>query len=623
MAARAGDTFAMGFAVAAGGAVAMSALMYHLQTGMSGWPHAADEEEKEDTVADVPQVQSAGNDGGFGGGGVLTPEGTEVGGDTPEEWGGALDDEDDMDIAVGKAPDVDWLAAGALPTSSRDEEDFNLEFMRSTSGMSGISSLERGASAESLTSLIPSPRGWDTGSAVPLPGSEMDDAPETNLGKRARTSSSPRGGVPPSGHPLDASASAPPPDGSARGSGEHMVHMVRHNQIPAGVIDKALPAELAFALLDSTNFEPGARPAIFDADKAQFLFKELTVGGKPSKPGGPDATKADRWHNSGGIKGSRDMPPNLPLVRRRYGAVVQADGSKGFRYHEYTRVRIVESLAIDGSGRMERTIAEDRSVVLFHVMPKRTEKGRPSKSETEAPAKLWASLGLGLQQEGASVVPTHGQVQQPTIIRQASATASPGVPPIPASVSPAGTATPPRGPSGLSAGDELPWLRANHSAASVAQGRPILAMCAPPMERVASEYISFQKGSQVLGQISQTADGRGVTLQSVGADVAEWHRVDPTARSSFEEGEIVGVHAAGVSRVTSGASVVGVVSHQAIVKGGMPTDSGEYESVAYVGRLPMRVRGGVRVGDALVPSGLNDGVAVAATVSSHAICRCV
>jgi hypothetical protein len=284
----------------------MSALMYHLQTGMSGWPHAADEEEKEDTVADVPQVQSAGNDGGFGGGGVLTPEGTEVGGDTPEEWGGALDDEDDMDIAVGKAPDVDWLAAGALPTSSRDEEDFNLEFMRSTSGMSGISSLERGASAESLTSLIPSPRGWDTGSAVPLPGSEMDDAPETNLGKRARTSSSPRGGVPPSGHPLDASASAPPPDGSARGSGEHMVHMVRHNQIPAGVIDKALPAELAFALLDSTNFEPGARPAIFDADKAQFLFKEPTA--ELSRGTSPPRATRDPARAHAHIRTSRAAP---------------------------------------------------------------------------------------------------------------------------------------------------------------------------------------------------------------------------------------------------------------------------------------------------------------------------
>lgn len=354
------------------------------------------------------------------------------------------------------------------------------------------------------------------------------------------------------------------------------------------------------------------------------------------------------------------MPPNLPLVRRRYGAVVGADGSKGFRYHEYTRVRIVEAPAADGSGRLERTVTEDRSEVLFHVMPKRTEKGRPSKSESEAPAKLWASLGVGLQQQGASVVPTIGNPQQPTVIRQASSSsASAGgspssMPPVPASISPAGTATP---PAGLSSGmpinnpggeteNPCPHLQVNPSVASVAQGRPILALCAPPVERVQAQYISFQKGAAVLGSISQTSDGRGVSLQSVGADVAEWHRVDPAVVTAnercdggggggterrgrgwpalFEEGEIVGVHAAGLSRVTDGASVVGVVSHQAIVKGGLPAaaaaadhEAGElgkcagYESVAYVGRLPMRVRGAVGVGDALRPSGLNDGVAVA------------
>ena len=410
--------------------------------------------------------------------------------------------------------------------------------------------------------------------------------------------------------PLD--SSAPP------GSGEHMVHMVNHNQIPAGIIEKALPAELAFALLDSRNFEPGPRPALFDAAQGQFLFKEKTVQGKPLKPGGSDAARADRWHNSGGVKGSRDMPPELPLVRRRYGAVIQADGSKGFRYHEYTRVRIIEALAGDGSGQMERTVTEDRSEVLFHVMPKRTEKGHPSKSETEAPAKLWASLGVGLQQHGASVVPTFGRAAQPTVIRQAAAGGSPGVPPIPAaSISTAGTATPPP----MAGVDENPYLFVNPSATSVAQGRPILAMCAPPIDRVQAQYISFKKGTAVLGGISQSLDGRGVTLQSAGADVAEWHRVDPTLCAPhmngaiFEEGEVVGVHSCGLSRVTAGASVVGVISHQAIVKGGMPTGGGEksacYDSVAYIGRLPMRVRGVVRTGDALVPSGRNDGVAVA------------
>eukprot|EP01043_Picozoa_sp_COSAG02_P071348 COSAG02_NODE_13003_length_1462_cov_1.033749_3_plen_157_part_01 len=145
----------------------------------------------------------------------------------------------------------------------------------------------------------------------------------------------------------------------------------------------------------------------------KLLFCLARVVARPVNP--------ENYRIPTGIKGSRDMPPDLPLVRRRYGAVVQADGSKGFRYHEYTRVRIIETLAADGSGQIERTVTEDRSEVLFHVMPKRTEKGRPSKSETEAPAKLWASLGVGLEQHGASVVPTVGSAVQPTVIRQASA----------------------------------------------------------------------------------------------------------------------------------------------------------------------------------------------------------
>jgi hypothetical protein len=267
-----------------------------------GWPYTApennddeEEEEKEDTVADVPAAAQAGNDYSVDD----TP--TEVGGDTPpDDWDGALDDDaNDMDLAASaQASNVDWLATGPMPTNSRDEEDFNLEFMRSTSnmsGLSGLSGLDRGGSEQSLSNLIPSPRGWDNGAPVPIPGADAIEA-HTNVGgnKRARTSSSPRL------QPME-TRDALPPDGSAPGSGEHMVHMVQHNQIPAGVIEKALPAELAFALLDSKNFEPGVRPAIFNAQGTpQFLFKEKTVGGKPTKPGGPDATKADRWHNSGG-----------------------------------------------------------------------------------------------------------------------------------------------------------------------------------------------------------------------------------------------------------------------------------------------------------------------------------
>lgn len=268
--------------------------------GKGGWPSAAsdEQEEKEDVVADVPTPAKTGNE--------LTMEtpastaSTDVGSRTPQsdEWDGALDSHAETDMDVTQASDVDWLAGGAIPTSSKDE--FNLEFERSSSNMSTLSALGRGLSDSSITNLIPSPRGWDTGAPVPIPGATDECSTTVAHGtKRPRTSSSPRfPQVKPEALPLD---------GPAPGSGEHMVDMVRHNQIPAGIIAKALPAELAFALLDSKNFEPGPRPALFDASKGQFLFKERTVNGKPAKPGGQEAPKADRWHNSGGAGTSQHL----------------------------------------------------------------------------------------------------------------------------------------------------------------------------------------------------------------------------------------------------------------------------------------------------------------------------
>lgn len=47
--------------------------------------------------------------------------------------------------------------------------------------------------------------------------------------------------------------------------------------------------------------------------------------------------QTDRWHNSGGSKAARDLPTDIPRIRRRYGSILQTDGSK-FRYHEYKLV---------------------------------------------------------------------------------------------------------------------------------------------------------------------------------------------------------------------------------------------------------------------------------------------
>ena len=84
------------------------------------------------------------------------------------------------------------------------------------------------------------------------------------------------------------------------------------------------------------------------------------------------AKKSDRWANSGGMKGSRDLPYNSasPFVRRRYGSVFAHNDphAKGKRYYEYTLLHQLD----DG------TTIEDKSATLFHILPGpgETDRGR-------------------------------------------------------------------------------------------------------------------------------------------------------------------------------------------------------------------------------------------------------
>jgi hypothetical protein len=167
--------------------------------------------------------------------------------------------------------------------------------------------------------------------------------------------------------------------------------------------------------------------------------------------------------------------------------------------------------------------------------------------------------------------------------------------------------------------------------------------------RIAQCKPSSATGSAALGR---AAAGRGVVLESAGGDFAEYHPLlrlrapapaAPGGGKAMEameselsrplgEGEVVGLHAGGsVSRLTAAAGsssccwgqgeggegggelgelggvgccpslpsftgAVGVVSRRAVVRGGLPPDgrSEGYESIAYVGRVPVRVRGAAR-----------------------------
>ena len=86
-------------------------------------------------------------------------------------------------------------------------------------------------------------------------------------------------------------------------------------------------------------------------------------------------------------------------------------------------------------------------------------------------------------------------------------------------------------------------------------------------------------------------------------------------------GDVVGVHGGKITKRTSGADHVMVVSTQPGVLGNgggaERADREHHEAIAFVGQTPVRVRGDVEVGDVLVASGADDGTAVA--LAPHAV----
>jgi len=125
-------------------------------------------------------------------------------------------------------------------------------------------------------------------------------------------------------------------------------------------------------------------------------------------------------------------------------------------------------------------------------------------------------------------------------------------------------------------------------------------------------YITFFNGNDTaVGAVEGSGTG-GVTYKSGSGDYAEFlPRFDP--QEVIESGDIVGVWNGAVSKATRGASQVLVVSSGPIVLGNDPGEGNEadYEKVAFLGQVQVKVRGPVAAGDFLIPSGLEDGSAVA------------
>jgi hypothetical protein len=104
----------------------------------------------------------------------------------------------------------------------------------------------------------------------------------------------------------------------------------------------------------------------------------------------------------------------------------------------------------------------------------------------------------------------------------------------------------------------------------------------------------------------------GVSYSSGAGDYAEWMERAPGVRNLLP-GEVVGVTGGKVALSTAKADHYMVVSTFPAVLGNLPKagDLPKYEKIAFMGQVPVRVLGPVRVGDYLIPSGNHDGFAIA------------
>lgn len=100
----------------------------------------------------------------------------------------------------------------------------------------------------------------------------------------------------------------------------------------------------------------------------------------------------------------------------------------------------------------------------------------------------------------------------------------------------------------------------------------------------------------------------GVTYSSGSGDYAEWlPKANPAEK--FISGDLVGVSNGFITKSTSGADKVMVISANPVVLGNMPQQNKEkdYEKVAFLGQVPVKVLGIVEPGDYILPSEIGSG----------------
>ncbi len=123
-------------------------------------------------------------------------------------------------------------------------------------------------------------------------------------------------------------------------------------------------------------------------------------------------------------------------------------------------------------------------------------------------------------------------------------------------------------------------------------------------------FIRFFNPFGQLGAIQSI--GNKIQLSGLSADYAEClPRLQ--ADEVIELGDIVGVFGGKITKTVTDAHHAMAITDRPIVLGNTPDpqDRHLYEPVAFLGQVPIKVRGSVQSGDFIIPCGLNDGTGIA------------
>lgn len=135
----------------------------------------------------------------------------------------------------------------------------------------------------------------------------------------------------------------------------------------------------------------------------------------------------------------------------------------------------------------------------------------------------------------------------------------------------------------------------------------------PDAAEIASNGLAAGVATTNESVFQQTENNNaGVAFVSGSGDYAEW-LPKGNKKEEFSYGDIVGVNGGNISKDTKGAANFMVVSMAPIVLGNMPpaNEEKDYEKVAFMGQVPVKVIGQVSIGDYILPSGSNNGFGIA------------